>query len=64
MLVLSRHENEGIVCGVGDDAIRIKIIDIDRDRVRVGIDAPHDVPVNRDEIYAAKFGSDSQPEGT
>ena len=52
MLVLSRHRNEQIVIGVGADAITITIVDIRGDKVRLGIDAPIDVPVHRQEVYA------------
>jgi len=48
MLVLSRHIGETIK--VGDD-ITITIVDIKGLQVRVGIDAPKDVPVHRREIY-------------
>lgn len=50
MLVLSRHINESII--IGHDII-VTIIDIRGDKVRLGIDAPPDVPVHRQEIYEA-----------
>lgn len=48
MLVLSRKANEAIV--VGNNVI-ITIIDVRGDRVRVGIDAPLDVSVHRQEVH-------------
>jgi carbon storage regulator len=50
MLVLSRHRDESIM--IGDDVI-ITIVDIRGDKVRIGIEAPNDVPVHRKEVYEA-----------
>lgn len=47
MLVLSRHRNERIV--IGED-ITIYVVDIRGDKVRIGIDAPKDVLVLREEL--------------
>jgi len=50
MLVLSRYRDE-VIC-IGDD-IRITIVDIRGDRVRLGISAPPHVSVHRKEVYEA-----------
>lgn len=50
MLVLSRQRDESIVIG---DSIVITIVDIRGDKVRLGINAPTDVPVHRQEVYEA-----------
>lgn len=50
MLVLSRRPNESIVI---NDKIVITVIEIRGDKVRLGIEAPRDVPVHRSEVYAA-----------
>lgn len=50
MLVLSRHRDESIM--VGDD-VRITVIDIRGDKVRLGIDASQQIPVHRQEVYDA-----------
>lgn len=50
MLVLSRHRDESIMIG---DNIVITIVDIRGDKVRLGIEAPHDIPVHRQEVYEA-----------
>ena len=50
MLVLSRKKNESIII---DQDIRITVVEIRGDKVRLGIEAPKEVPVHRSEIYAA-----------
>jgi carbon storage regulator len=50
MIVLSRRKNESIV--INDD-ITIVIVEIRGDKVRLGIEAPKEVPVHRNEVYEA-----------
>lgn len=50
MLVLSRHRDEQIM--IGDDIV-LTIVDIRGDKVRLGVDAPSDIPVHRREVYDA-----------
>jgi carbon storage regulator len=50
MLVLSRHRDESIM--IGDDIV-VTIVDIRGDKVRLGIEAPSDIPVHRQEVYEA-----------
>jgi carbon storage regulator len=50
MLVLSRQRDESIIIG---DNIVITIVDIRGDKVRLGIEAPTDIPVHRREVYEA-----------
>ena len=48
MLVLSRKKEEVIRIG---DSIRITVVEVRGDKVRLGIEAPPDVKVHRQEIY-------------
>jgi carbon storage regulator len=50
MLVLSRHRDESIM--LGDDIV-VTVIEIRGDKVRLGIQAPSDLPVHRQEVYEA-----------
>ena len=50
MLVLSRKKNESIV--INND-ITIVVVEIRGDKVRLGVQAPKDIPVHRREVYDA-----------
>ena len=50
MLVLSRQKDESIM--IGDD-VKITIVDVRGDKVRLGITAPKHIPVHREEVYDA-----------
>ena len=50
MLTLSRKKHQ--VIRIGDD-IQIMVIDLRDDSVRLGITAPKDMPVHREEVYEA-----------
>jgi carbon storage regulator len=50
MLVISRKRGDRIL--VGDDIV-IEVADIRGDKVRIGISAPKDVPVHREEVWLA-----------
>jgi len=50
MLVLSRKKNESIII---DEHITITVVEIRGDKVRLGIQAPREIPVHRSEIHAA-----------
>ena len=50
MLVLSRQRDESIIIG---DNVVITVVDVRGDKVRLGIDAPTEIPVHRREVYEA-----------
>ncbi|MEX0726086.1 MAG: carbon storage regulator CsrA [Planctomycetaceae bacterium] len=50
MLVLSRQRDESIIIG---DNIVITVVDIRGDKVRLGIQAPTEISVHRQEVYEA-----------
>jgi carbon storage regulator len=50
MLVLSRKRNEAIV--INND-IKVFVVDIRGDKVRLGVEAPKEIPVHRQEVHDA-----------
>ncbi|MGI6488884.1 MAG: carbon storage regulator CsrA [Syntrophomonadaceae bacterium] len=50
MLILTRKIDESIIVG---DNIKITVIEIQGDNVRIGIDAPRELSIHREEIYQA-----------
>ncbi|HVA46343.1 MAG TPA: carbon storage regulator CsrA [Pirellulales bacterium] len=61
MLVLSRKKNESIV--INND-ITIVVVEIRGDKVRLGVEAPKEVPVHRREVYDAIHRASSGSNGT
>jgi len=57
MLVLSRKANQSIM--IGDD-IRIVVVGVDRDQVKLGIEAPRHVPVHRFEVFTEIHRADGE----
>ena len=55
MLVLSRKRGQEIVIGNG---ITVKVLEVTASRVRLGIDAPEELPVRREEVHLAIERSD------
>ena len=50
MLVLTRKKNEAVI--INDD-ITVVVVEIKGDKVRLGFNAPKEVPVHRQEVYEA-----------
>lgn len=57
MLVLSRHRNESLILSGG---IKIMVVQIQGDKVRIGIEAPNSVEIHREEIWKKKYGLPSE----
>ena len=58
MLVLSRKENESIII---NENIRLVVLEIRGNNIRLGFEAPKDVPIHRREVHA-KLKRDTTPE--
>ena len=50
MLVLTRKRNEGIIIKGKDGDIRIVVIEIDKGKIRLGLEAPKGCPIIREEL--------------
>lgn len=59
MLVLTRKQNQSIVI---NNNIRITVVAIRGNQIRLGIEAPHEVPVYREELYLANHAAAEQTE--
>jgi carbon storage regulator len=59
MLVLSRKLGEKIVIG---DNIVVTVVKIDRNQIRIGIEAPSEVPVYREEIAPQRAAKEGRPQ--
>ncbi len=61
MLVLSRKKNESIII---NDNITIVVVEIRGDKVRLGVEAPKEVPVHRREVFDAIHRNDAPSSDT
>ncbi len=58
MLILSRKQNERLLIG-NDGEIKITVVEVRGGKVRIGIEAPKDIPIHREEI-ALKIAKENQ----
>ena len=56
MLVLTRKTNQSVM--IGDD-IEVSVLAVSRDKIRLGITAPRDIPVFRKEVYLSIKGEEA-----
>jgi len=57
MLVLTRQTKEEIEITIGGQTVTLKVVSIDRDKVRLGFDASKEVVVDRKEVADRKRGA-------
>jgi carbon storage regulator len=50
MLVLTRRKLEQLVITIGDQTVLVRVLELGRDRVRLGVVAPKEVAVHREEV--------------
>jgi carbon storage regulator len=60
MLVLSRKKNEQLVIRMGEESVLVRVLDVNGNRVRIGITAPRSVAVLREEV--ARRIQEAQPD--
>jgi carbon storage regulator len=60
MLVLTRKTNQSIM--IGDD-VEVTVLAVSRDKIRLGISAPREVPVFRKEVYLSIKGEQMSSDG-
>lgn len=51
MLVLSRKKDEQIILSVNGQQVYVRVLQIDGNKVRLGIDAPPEIAVHREEVW-------------
>jgi carbon storage regulator len=61
MLVLSRKPGERVVVG---NSVMVTVLEVRGDRVKLGIDAPRQVPVYRDEVHRRMRRQQAESNGT
>jgi carbon storage regulator len=53
MLVLGRLEDESIIIGEGPNAVKVTVVSIRGQKVRLGFEGPKEIPINREEVHEA-----------
>ena len=59
MLILTRRSGEAVIVG---DNVRIAVLDIRGNQVRLGVEAPREVTVHREEVYRRIVEEQGSPE--
>lgn len=61
MLILTRYPNEKIMIQVGNELITVQVLEVKNNRVSIGVTAPKNVPVHREEIYKKIQRGETKP---
>ncbi|HZX79897.1 MAG TPA: carbon storage regulator CsrA [Lysobacter sp.] len=51
MLILTRRPGEKIIVGEGENQVTILVAEIDGNRTKIGVHAPRNIPVHREEVF-------------
>ena len=51
MLILTRRVGEALIIGEGNNKAVVNVLGVKGNQVRIGVDAPKDISVHREEIY-------------
>jgi len=54
MLVLTRNEGQNLMIETKEGLVTVKVLSVDGGQIKLGVDAPRSLPVNREEIYDRK----------
>ncbi|MGH8226988.1 MAG: carbon storage regulator CsrA [Steroidobacteraceae bacterium] len=60
MLILTRKAGERLMIG---EQVTVTVLGVNGNQVRIGIDAPRDVPVHREEVYERIQNGEAKPVG-
>ncbi|HVX15986.1 MAG TPA: carbon storage regulator [Pirellulales bacterium] len=61
MLVVSRQKDQSIIIGEGGDAVRIVVVEVRGNRVKLAVEAPRDVAIRRDNRTREEWQAGEEP---
>jgi len=64
MLIVSRKVHQGVIIGLPDGRkVRVVLVGTDRGKCKIGVDAPSDVRVDREEVHRLRAAETENTEG-
>lgn len=57
MLVLTRQKNQKVLVRVGDVVLKLVVVDVKGDKIKLGFDGPDDFQIKREELVAQETRS-------